>query len=239
MGVYISTKCFKRIKRTRDCNLKSERLWLGFIRLMEIRQPCFAGLLPDSTGAKQPITFQNSSGRPALTFANQPIGGAPGRSPLIRGQATQVTREKIERERKKTRKKNSGACYGVRVKETQISTLLYQLNQYLWIGHTKVQQQVESLTANSSVAPLKIISPPFFSLPLCVHLNWVSSPFVPLSLSLGKKGDPSWYFYLNLCFNCSFYPCGPWWLRTVILWWCSLGQQLVQMGVNWVRMRGK
>ncbi len=49
------------------------------------------------------------------------------------------------------------------MKETRISTLLYQLNQYLWIEHTQVLQQVESLTANSSVAPLKIISPFFLS----------------------------------------------------------------------------
>lgn len=73
---------------------------------------------------------------------------------------------------------------------------------------------------------------------LSVYLNWVSSPFVRSSYHL-EKGEPSCYFLFNLCFNCSFYPCGPWWLRTVILWWCSLGQQLVQMGVNWVRMRGK
>lgn len=182
--------------------------------------------LPDSTDQSNEITETSPASRPHLSKpANR------RRLSSRRGRATQVTQGK----NRKQRKKNSGACYGVRVKQTRISTLLYQLNQYLRIEHTQVLRQVESLTANSSVAPLKIISP-FFS--LSVYLNWVSSPFVRSSYHL-EKGEPSCYFYFNLCFNCSFYPCGPWWLRTVILWWCSLGQQLVQMGVNWVRMKGK
>lgn len=60
------------------------------------------------------------------------------------------------------------------MKQTRISTLLYQLNQYLRIEHSQVLRQVESLTANSSVAPLKIISPfslsPFTSIEFPVLL---------------------------------------------------------------------
>ena len=71
-----------------------------------------------------------------------------------------------------------------------------------------------------------------------VYLRLSFQIFCSLFLSLGKRWTLV-LFLFDLCFNCSFYPCGPWWLRTVILWWCSLGQQLVQMGVNWVRMKGK
>lgn len=100
-----------------------------------------------------------------------------------------------------------------------------------------------SSTATGTVSDRKLFRgssennlPPFFVLSLSPFtFNWVSS----YHLERKKKGEPSCYFYFNLCSNCSFYPCGPWWLRTVILWWCSLGQQLVQMGINWVRMRGK
>ncbi|KAA8595451.1 hypothetical protein FQN60_010742, partial [Etheostoma spectabile] len=46
-----------------------------------------------------------------------------------------------EKNRKERRKKNCKGCYGVRVKEKRISTLLYQLNQYLWIEYTQVLQQ--------------------------------------------------------------------------------------------------
>lgn len=39
------------------------------------------------------------------------------------------------------------------MKETRIfSSLLYQLNQYLWIEHIQVLEQVESLAANSRVS---------------------------------------------------------------------------------------
>lgn len=149
---------------------------------------------------------QHSPQRPALTFANQPIEDAPGAPLEQRPSHTGNSVKKNSKARKK-KKKNLRACYGFRVKETRISTLLYQLNQYLWIEHTQVLQQVESLTAKSSVAPLKIISP-FFSFSL--RLSQLSFQlFCSLFLSLGK-GEPSCYFfYFNLCFNCSFYPCGP------------------------------
>lgn len=147
------------------------------------------------------MTLQHSTQRPALTFPNEPIGDASGTLLAQRASHTGNS-EKIER---REEKKPSKACYGVRVKETRISSLLYQLNQYLWIEHTQVLQQVESLTANSSVAPLKIISPLFS---LSVYLNSVSSPFVRSPYHL-EKGEPSCCFYFNLCFNCSFYPCGP------------------------------
>lgn len=135
----------------------------------------FARLLPDSTDQTNEITVITPASRPHLSKpANR------WRRSSRRGRATQVTQEKNRKERKK----NSGACYGVRVKQTRISTLLYQLNQYLWIERTQVLQQVESLTANSSVAPLKIISPLFFSLRL-PQLSF--QPFCSLFLSLGKR----------------------------------------------------
>lgn len=77
------------------------------------------------------------------------------------------------------------------MKETRISSLPYQLNQYLWIEHTQVPQQVESLTANSSVAPLKLISlslSPFTSIEFPVLL------FV--LLITWKKVNPRVIFYL-------------------------------------------
>lgn len=195
---------------------------------MGVLQHYFALLLPDSTAQTNEMVAITTVSRPHLSKpANR------RRLSAHRGRATQVTQG--EKNRKEEKKKNSGPCYGVRLKQTRISTLHYQLNQYLWIEHTQVLRQVESLTANSSVAPSEN-NLPLFS--LSVYLNWVSSPFVRSPYHL-EKGEPSCYFYFNLCSNCSFYPCGPWWLRTVILWWCSLGQQLVQMGVNWVRMRGK
>lgn len=165
---------------------------------MEVLQPYFTRLLPDPTDL--------TNERRELTPASRPHLSKPAnRRPRLElcsqgGRATQVTREKNRKER---RKKNSRACYGVRVKETRISTLLYQLNQYLWIEHTQVLQQVESLTANSFVAPLKIISPflsPFTSIEFPVLLFAL--------LITWKKVNPC-YFYFNLCFNCSFYPCGP------------------------------
>lgn len=133
---------------------------------------------------------QHSPQRPALTFANQPIDDAPG---ALLAQRPSHTGNSVKKIVRRGRKKNLRACYGVRVKETRISTLLYQLNQYLWIEHTQVLQQVESLTAKSSVAPLKIISP-FFSFSL--RLSQLSFQlFCSLFLSLGK-GEPSCYFFL-------------------------------------------
>lgn len=115
--------------------------------------PSLPKLLPDSTGRTNDITAITEKSHPYLSkSANGRQLCCPG------GRATQVTQgEKIERRKKKTR-----ACYGVCVKQTRISTRLYQLNQYLWIEHSQVLQQVECRTANFSVAPLKII--PFFSL---------------------------------------------------------------------------
>lgn len=126
--------------------------------------------LPDYflTHRIRPMRLQRSPQRPALTFPNQPIGAAAV-TLLAQRPSHTGNSEKKNRKARRERKKNSRACYGVRVKETRISTLLYQLNQYLWIEHTQVLQQVESLTANSFVALLKIISPPVFS--LSVYLN--------------------------------------------------------------------
>lgn len=167
--------------------------------------------------------------RPALTFAVWPMAA----SHRTARDWSQSHTGNSGKKNSKRWKKPSRACYGVRVKETRISTLLlYQLNQYLWIEHSQVLEQVESLNANSRVS-LKIIS---FLSPVDLRLSF--QIFCSLFLSLGKRWTLV-LFLFDLCFNCSFYPCGPWWLRTVILWWCSLGQQLVQMGVNWVRMKGK
>lgn len=81
------------------------------------------------------------------------------------------------------------------MKETRISTLLYQLNQYLWIEHTQVLQQVESLTANSFVAPLKIISPP--PLFLSLRLPQLSFPALLFALLITwKKVNPRVIFIL-------------------------------------------
>ncbi|XP_039867917.1 epithelial splicing regulatory protein 2 isoform X2 [Simochromis diagramma] len=84
---------------------------------------------------------QHSPQRPALTFANQPIEDAPGAPLEQRPSHTGNSVKKNSKARKKKKKKNLRACYGFRVKETRISTLLYQLNQYLWIEHTQVLQQ--------------------------------------------------------------------------------------------------
>lgn len=201
---------------------------------MEVLLACFAGPLPDST-APTNHTAALTPQRPALTFPNQPIGDTREDFSL-RGRATQVTQKK---NRKEKREKNCGACYGVRVKETRIPSLLYQLNQYLWIERTQVLQQVESLTANLfRGSSEKIISPPFFSLPsLRFTFNWAL--LFALLITWKKVNSSCFVFILIFALIVVFTPCGPWWLRTVILWWCSLGQQLVQMGVNWVRMRGK
>lgn len=77
------------------------------------------------------------------------------------------------------------------MKQTRISTRLYQLNQYLWIEHSQVLQQVECRTANSSVAPLKII--PFLSLCVLPQLNF--QPFVRSPYHL-EKVNPRVIFIL-------------------------------------------
>lgn len=150
--------------------------FLAFVHLMGVLQHYFALLLPDPTAQTNEIVAITTVSRPHLSKpANR------RRFSAHRGRATQVTPGK-----KKKKKKTSGPCYGVRLKQTRISTLHYQLNQYLWIEHTQVLRQVESLTANSSVAPSKIISP--FSLPLSLRLPQLSfQPFCSLLLSLGKR----------------------------------------------------
>lgn len=53
------------------------------------------------------------------------------------------------------------------MKETRISTLLYQFNQYLWIEHAQVLQQVESdrkLLRGSSENNLPSFLSPFISI---------------------------------------------------------------------------
>ncbi|XP_069377835.1 epithelial splicing regulatory protein 2 isoform X5 [Paralichthys olivaceus] len=80
----------------------------------------------------------------ALTSASRPYLCEPANrrrrwaSPRAGGRTTQVTEGR-------KRKKTSGACHGAGVKETRISSLLYQLNQYLWIHHTQVLRQVGKL----------------------------------------------------------------------------------------------
>ncbi|KAK1891110.1 Epithelial splicing regulatory protein 2 [Dissostichus eleginoides] len=95
------------------------------------------------------MRLQHSPQPPALTFPNRPIGEAFGAFLAWRSGHTGNSEKKNRKER---RKKNSKACYGVRVKETRISTLLYQLNQYLWIEHTQVLQQVDFLPLWSLMA---------------------------------------------------------------------------------------
>ncbi|KAF3832435.1 hypothetical protein F7725_026100 [Dissostichus mawsoni] len=111
------------------------------------------------------MRLQHSPQPPALTFPNRPIGEAFGAFLAWRSGHTGNSEKKNRKER---RKKNSKACYGVRVKETRISTLLYQLNQYLWIEHTQVLQQVESPTAKlfrgSSENNLPFFLSPFTSI---------------------------------------------------------------------------
>lgn len=78
------------------------------------------------------------------------------------------------------------------MKQTRISTLLYQLNQYLWIEHSQVLQQVECRTANSSVAPFKII-------PFSLSLRSTSIEFPALLFALlitWKKVNPRVIFIL-------------------------------------------
>lgn len=182
--------------------------------------------LPDSTDQSNEITETSSASRPHLSKpANR------RRLSSLRGRATQVTQgKKIESRGKKLRGLLWSSC------ETNTD-----FHPSLPVKPVS-QDRTQSSTSTGRVSNRKLFGGssennlPLFS--LSVYLNWVSSPFVRSSYHL-EKGEPSCYFYFNLCFNCSFYPCGPWWLRTVILWWCSLGQQLVQMGVNWVRMKGK
>ncbi|KAM9765358.1 epithelial splicing regulatory protein 2 isoform 2-T2 [Menidia menidia] len=103
---------------------------------MEVLRACLAGLLPDLARTNWPIIFRNASRRPTLTFAKQPISVNSERPFVQRPSHTGSTGEKNRR-----RGEKSVACYGVRVKKTRISTLLYQLNLYLWIEHTQVLQQ--------------------------------------------------------------------------------------------------
>lgn len=94
--------------------------------------PVFTRLLPCSARLTNEITALTSASRPHLSKpANRRRSWG---SPRAGGRATQVTqkKKKIERRRKKT-----WACYGVGVKQTRISTFLYQLNQYLWIENLK------------------------------------------------------------------------------------------------------
>lgn len=148
-----------------------------------------------------------------------------------RGRATQVTQKKIER---RGGKKLQGLLWSSCERKTDFHPSLPVKPVSL--------DRIHSSTSTGRVSERKVFrgssenNLPLFS--LCVYLNWVSALLFALLITW-KKVNPRVIFYFNLCFNCSFYPCGPWWLRTVILWWCSLGQQLVQMGVNWVRMRGK
>ncbi|KAM9765359.1 epithelial splicing regulatory protein 2 isoform 3-T3 [Menidia menidia] len=107
---------------------------------MEVLRACLAGLLPDLARTNWPIIFRNASRRPTLTFAKQPISVNSERPFVQRPSHTGSTGEKNRR-----RGEKSVACYGVRVKKTRISTLLYQLNLYLWIEHTQVLQQVGKL----------------------------------------------------------------------------------------------
>jgi len=72
--------------------------------------------------------------------------------------------------------------------ETRISTLLYQLNQYLWIEHAQVLQQVESLTANSFAAPSENNLPPFSSLRF-TSIEFSRPLFARSSYHL-EKGEP-------------------------------------------------
>lgn len=123
------------------------------------------------------------------------------------------------------KKNNSWACYGVRVKR-RISTRLYQLNQYLWIEHSQALQQVECRTANSSVAPLKIIS---FLFPSAVYFNWVSSPFVRSPYHL-EKVNPRVIFILIFALIVVFTLVVPdgfaQWYSGGVLWgnsWCKWG----------------
>lgn len=77
------------------------------------------------------------------------------------------------------------------MKHTRISSLLYPLNQYLWIEHTQVLRQVQCLTANSVVAPLKnnlYFLPPFTS---------IEFPDLLFALLITwKKVNPRVIFYL-------------------------------------------
>lgn len=143
--------------------------------------------------------------------------------PLRRRGHTGNSGGKIDRTGKK---KPSRACYGVRVKRTRFSARLYQLNQYLWIEHSPVLQQVECRTANSSVAPLKII--PFLSLS-AVYLNWVSSPFVRSPYHL-EKVNPRVIFILIFALIVVFTLVVPdgfaQWYSGGVLWgnsWCKWG----------------
>ena len=147
------------------------------------------------------MRLQHSPQPPALTFPNRPIGEAFGALLAWRPGHTGNS----EKNRKERRKKTSKACYGVRVKETRISTLLYQLNQYLWIEHTQVLQQVESPTAKlfrgSSENNL-----PFFLSP------FTSIEFLALLFALlitWKKVNPRVIFILIFALIVVFYPCGP------------------------------
>lgn len=126
-----------------------------------------------------PMTLEQAQQVPPSPF---PISQCPPVVLLRRRSHTGNSGEKIDR--RGGSEKPSRACYGVRVKRTRISTRLYQLNQYLWIEHSQVLQQVECRTANSSVAPLKII--PFLFLS-AVYLNWVFQPLLFALLITWKR----------------------------------------------------
>lgn len=94
-----------------------------------------------------------------------------------------------EKNRKEREKKLQGllwsSCEGTNFHPS------YQLNQYLWIARAQVLQQVESLTANSSVAPLEIISP---SLSLFTSIEFPALLFaLPITW---KKVNPRVIFIL-------------------------------------------
>lgn len=141
------------------------------------------------------------------------------------GRATQVTQKKIEG----GGKKNSWACYGLRVKETRISTLLYQLNQYLWIEHTQVLRQVEFLTAKLFRSSSE--NNPPFSLSPSLRLPQLSfQTFCSLFLSLGKRWTLVlflfWIFALIVVFTLVVPDGFAQWYSGGVLWgnsWCKWG----------------
>lgn len=167
-----------------------------------------------------PMTLEQAQQVPPSPFR---ISQCPPVVLLRRRSHTGNSGERIDR---RGGEKPSRACYGVRVKRTRISTRLYQLNQYLWIEHSQVLQQVECRTANSSVAPLKII--PFLFLS-AVYLNWVSSPFVRSPYHL-EKVNPRVIFILIFALIVVFTLVVPdgfaQWYSGGVLWgnsWCKWG----------------